>query len=51
MPRYYADVGVVWGVDMDADSEKDFIAMLKENYKQDYNIELQDDEIINIRIT
>ena len=46
--RYYADISVEWGIDMDADSEEHFIQLVKELYKRENNIELQDDEIVYI---
>ena len=42
---YYAEVNVNWGTSFEAKNKKDFIEMLKEQWKQDYNIELTDEEI------
>ena len=46
--RFYADVRIEWGVDMDANSEEEFVSLLKASYKDEYNIDLQDDEVITI---
>ena len=46
---YYADVKVEWGVQHNTVNKSHFIEILKEQYKQDYNIELSDDEIRNVQ--
>tara|TARA_R110001583_G_scaffold129743_1_gene281589 strand:- start:4067 stop:4216 length:150 start_codon:yes stop_codon:yes gene_type:complete len=45
MKDYYADVRVNWGTSFEAKNKKDFVIKLKEQFKQDYNIELTDKEI------
>tara|TARA_R100000329_G_scaffold118702_1_gene97755 strand:- start:91 stop:249 length:159 start_codon:yes stop_codon:yes gene_type:complete len=45
MKNYYAQVKVKWGTSFEANSKEDFIIKLKEQFKQDYNIELSDEEI------
>tara|TARA_Y100000593_G_scaffold7069_1_gene13284 strand:- start:754 stop:981 length:228 start_codon:yes stop_codon:yes gene_type:complete len=42
---YDAVVSVEWATTFEATSKKDFIEKVKEQWKQDYNIELVDDEI------
>ena len=44
--RYYADIKITWGVSFDANNKKEAIEYLKEQYKDDYGIELHDDEIV-----
>ena len=46
---FYADVRVEWGTSFEANDKKDFVVKLKEQFKQDYNIELTDKEIHNIQ--
>ena len=45
MKEYYADVRVSWGTSFEAKSKDDFVIKLKQQFKQDYNIELIDKEI------
>ena len=47
--EYYADVRIDWGTSFQAENKEDFIIKLKEQFKQDYNIELTDDEIHNVQ--
>ena len=42
---FYAEVNVNWGKSFEASSKEEFIIMLKDQFKQDYNIELSDSEI------
>tara|TARA_R100000808_G_scaffold282_1_gene1658 strand:+ start:40 stop:198 length:159 start_codon:yes stop_codon:yes gene_type:complete len=49
MKEYYADVRVEWGTSFEADNKEDFIEKLKEQFKEDYNINLTDDEIHNVQ--
>ena len=49
MKEYYADVRVSWGSSFEAKNKEDFVKKLKEQFKQDYNIELTDDEIHNVQ--
>ena len=49
MKEYYADVKVNWGTSFEAKNKKDFIEKLKEQFKDDYNIELSNDEIHNVQ--
>ena len=48
MKEYYADVRVSWGTSYEAENKTDFIVKLKEHFKDDYGIELHDDEIIKL---
>ena len=43
--EYTAVVSVQWTTSFEAGSKKDFIENVKEQFKQDYNIDLVDDEI------
>ncbi len=43
--NFYAEVNVSWGTSFEASSKEEFIIMLKDQFKQDYNIELSDSEI------
>ena len=49
MKEYYADVRIDWGTQIEAKDKNDFIIRLKEQFKDDYNIELKDDEIHNVQ--
>ena len=49
MKEYYADVRVEWGTSFEADNKEDFIEKLKNQFKEDYNINLTDDEIHNVQ--
>ena len=49
MKEYYADVRIDWGTSFQAENKEDFIIKLKEQFKDDYNIELKDDEIHNVQ--
>ena len=51
MPEYYSDIKIEWGTSFEAENKDDFTVKLKEQFKQDYNIELTDKEIYNIRET
>ena len=42
---FTAIVSVEWCTTFEANNKEDFIEKLKEQYKEDYNIELVDDEI------
>jgi hypothetical protein len=43
--EYTAVVSVEWSTSFEAGSKKDFIEQVKEQFKEDYNIDLVDDEI------
>ena len=43
--EYTAVVSVEWSTSFEAGSKEDFIEQVKEQFKEDYNIELVDDEI------
>ena len=43
--EYYADVRIDWGTSFEADNKEDFIEKLKDQFKEDYNINLEDKEI------
>jgi len=49
MKTYYADVRIDWGTSFEAKNKEDFVIKLKEQFKQDHNIELTDDEIHNVQ--
>ena len=46
--RYYADIKITWGVSFNAKKKEQAIQYLKEQYKDDYDIDLHDDEIIKL---
>ena len=46
--RYYADIKITWGVSFHARNKKEAIEYLKEQYKDDYGIKLEDDEITKL---
>ena len=46
--RWYADIKIIWGVSFNARNKEEAIEYLKEQYKDDYNIDLNDDEIIKL---
>ena len=46
--RYYADIKITWGVSFNARNKEEAIEWLKEQYKDDYGIDLNDDEIIKL---
>ena len=48
--EYDAIIKVEWATSFEAISEQDFIEKAKEQWNQDYNIELVDDEIKIIHI-
>ena len=50
MKNYYADVRISWGTSFEAKNKKDFIVKLKEQFKDDYKIDLTDDEIHNVQL-
>ena len=43
--EYTALVSVEWSTSFEAGSKEDFIEQVKEQFKEDYNIDLVDDEI------
>ena len=43
--EYTAIVSVEWTTTFEAGSKEDFIKQVKEQFKEDYNIDLVDDEI------
>ena len=43
--EYTAVVSVEWSTSFEAGSKEDFIEQIKEQFKEDYNIDLVDDEI------
>ena len=47
--RYYADIKITWGVSFNARNKEEAIEYLKEQYKDDYGIDLNDDEIIKLQ--
>ena len=46
--RYYADIKITWGVCFNARNKEEAIEYLKEQYRDDYGIDLNDDEIIKL---
>tara|TARA_R100000781_G_scaffold96943_1_gene60849 strand:- start:777 stop:935 length:159 start_codon:yes stop_codon:yes gene_type:complete len=46
--RYYADITISWGCSFDAKNKKEAIQYLKDNYKDEYGIELEENEIIRL---
>ena len=46
--RYYADIEISWGVSFNARNKKEAIEYLKEQYKDDYGIDLNDSEITKL---
>ena len=45
MKEYYAEVKVEWGTSFEADNKEDFIEKLKDQFYDEYNIDLKDKEI------
>ena len=45
LKEYTAFVSVEWSTSFEAGSKEDFIEQVKEQFKEDYNIDLADDEI------
>ena len=43
--EYDAIVKVEWATTFEAESKEDFLVMVKDQWKDDYNIDLEDDEI------
>ena len=50
MKEYYADVRVEWGTSFKADNKEYFIIKLKDQFYDDYNIDLKDNEIQNVEV-
>ena len=46
--RYYADIEISWGVSFNARNKKEAIEYLKEQYKDDYGIDLNNSEITKL---
>ena len=46
--RYYAEIKITWGVSFNARNKEEAIEYLKEQYRDDYGIDLNDDEIIKL---
>ena len=46
--RYYADIKITWGVSFNARNKEEAIEYLKEQYRDDYGIDLNDYEIIKL---
>ena len=44
----YADVRIEFGLSFDAKNKKEAIEFLKDSFKDDYGIDLMEDEIINL---
>ena len=45
---YYADVRIEFGMSFDAKNKKEAIEFLKDSFKDDYGIDLREDEIIKL---
>lgn len=51
MKQFYAKVKIVWNnFGIEANNKQEAIKVLKETYKQQYNLELSDNEIVDIKI-
>ena len=49
MKTYYCDVDIKFGGNtFQANSKKEYIEKVKESFKEEFNINLNEDEIINI---
>ena len=46
--RWFADVEIQWGCSFEAKNREEAIEFLKEQYKDDYGIDLNDSEIIKL---
>ena len=46
--RYYADIKITWGVSFNARNKEEAIEYIKEQYRDDYGIDLNDNEIIKL---
>ena len=46
--RWYADIRIEWGCSFESKNKEEAIEFLKEQYKDDYGIDLNDDEIIKL---
>ena len=45
---YYADIRIEFGLSFDAKNKKEAIEFLKDSFKDDYGIDLMEDEIIRL---
>ena len=45
---YYADIRIEFGMSFDAKNKKEAVEFLKDNFKDDYGIDLREDEIIKL---
>ena len=45
---YYADVELKFGMSFDAKNRKEAIQFVKDSFKDDYGIDLREDEIIKL---
>ena len=45
MKEYYAEVKVEWATSFEADNKEDFIEKVKDNFYDEYNIDLKDKEL------
>ena len=45
---YVAKICMEFEIGRDAPNKKEFLAMLKEDFQEDYNMELEDKEIVKI---
>ena len=45
---YYANVRIEFGISFDAKNKKGAIEFLKDSFKDDYGIDLREDEIIKL---
>ena len=46
--RWYADIRIEWGCSFESKNKEEAIEYLKEQYKDEYDIDLNDDEIIKL---
>ena len=48
MKDYIVNVEVKWGMALEAKSKEEAVAQAKETFKQEFNMELIDDEIVDV---
>ena len=51
MPNYYIAVHIKFDNQVQADSKEEAISILRSMFKEDYGIELNDDEIVSVEET
>lgn len=48
MKNYLMTVELSWATSLEADNKKEAIKILKESFREDFNIELTDAEIVSV---